>query len=162
VLKLLGLLSVLSVALLTTAAVAAPVAITPVSYTSPNRADVDSIRSGNHDCPHCDLRGADLTNTCVKKGNVEGALFDNAKLVLMCMSYADFKGASFKGADMAGANLAHANVDGADFTGAILSITSIKGTDMRNARGLTQEQINGACGDADTKLPAGLTVHTCS
>lgn len=147
------------------AAMADPVTkltLIPVSYASPDRAAVDSIKAGNHDCPHCDLRGADLTNTCVKKGNVEGALFDNAKLVLMCMSYADFKGASFKGADMAGANLAHAIVDGADFTGATLDITSIKGTDLRFARGLTQNQLNAACGDADTKVPAGMTVHTCS
>jgi uncharacterized protein YjbI with pentapeptide repeats len=143
------------------AAGAAPLLI-PVSYISPDRAAVDSIKAGNHNCPHCDLRGADLANTCVKDGNVEGALFDNARLVLMCMSYANFKGASFRGADMAGANLAHANVDDADFTGAVLDITSIKGTDLRHARGLTQGQLDAACGDADTKVPEGLKVHTCS
>ncbi|HEX2591641.1 MAG TPA: pentapeptide repeat-containing protein [Rhizomicrobium sp.] len=121
-----------------------------------------SIKSGKHDCPNCVLTGADLTNTCVKSGNVQGAKFDNAKLVLMCMSYANFTGASFRGADMAGANLAHAIVDGADFTGATLSITSIKGTDMRRALGLTQAQLDKACGDADTKVPTGMKVHTCS
>ncbi len=145
-----------------TAAVAAPLTLIPVSYTSPDRAAVDSIKAGHHDCPHCDLRGADLTNTCVKSGDVQGAQFDGAKLVLMCMSYANFKGASFRGADMAGANLAHANVDDADFTGAILDITSIKGTDLRRAHGLTQGQIDTACGDADTRVPDGMKVHTCS
>jgi uncharacterized protein YjbI with pentapeptide repeats len=137
-----------------------PAAI-PVSYTA-DQAAVASIKAGKHDCPHCDLRGADLTNTCVKNGDVQGAKFDNAKLVLMCMSYANFKGASFRGADMAGANLAHSNVDGADFTGAKLGITSIKGTDLRHALGLTQDQLNSACGDAGTKAPAGMKVHTCS
>ncbi len=141
---------------------ALPVQLIPVEYTSPDRAAVDSIKAGHHDCPHCDLAGADLTNTCVKGGNLEGAKFDNARAVLMCMSYADFKGASFRNTDLAGANLAHANVDEADFTGADLSITSIKGTDLSRALGLTQPQLDRACGDADTKAPAGMAVKTCS
>lgn len=166
-LRFLGFFAVFATALLTAATMAAPakaagVTLIPVSYVSPNRADVDSIKGGNHNCPHCDLTGADLTNTCVKNGDVQGAKFDNAKLVLMCMSFANFTGASFRGADMAGANLAHAIVDGADFTGATLAITSIKGTDLRKALGLTQSQIDAACGDADTKVPDGLKVHTCS
>ena len=142
---------------------AAPaVQLIPIEYTSPDRAAVDSIKAGNHDCPHCDLAGADLTNTCVKGGNLEGAKFDGARAVLMCMSYADFKGASFRKTDLAGANLAHANVDDADFTDADLSIASIKGTDLSHARGLTQPQLDRACGDGDTKAPTGLTVKTCS
>jgi uncharacterized protein YjbI with pentapeptide repeats len=138
------------------------VQLIPVEYSSPDRAAVDSIKAGHHDCPHCDLSGADLTNTCVKGGNLEGAKFDGARAVLMCMSYADFKGASFRNTDLAGANLAHANVDDADFTGADLSITSIKGTDLSHAHGLTQLQLDRACGDADTKPPTGLSVKTCS
>lgn len=123
---------------------------------------VASIKAGHHDCRACELAGADLTNTCVKNGNLEGADFTNARLVLMCMSFADFKGASFRHADLAGANLAHAILDDADFTGADLSITSFKGTDLRHAKGLTQKQLDQACGDADTRAPEGLTVKTCS
>jgi uncharacterized protein YjbI with pentapeptide repeats len=108
------------------------------------------------------LAGADLTNQCVKQGNLEGADFDGARAVLMCMSFADFRGATFRGADLAGANLAHAILDGADLTGADLTITSIKGTDLTHAIGLTQRQLDEACGDADTKAPAGLQVKTCS
>jgi uncharacterized protein YjbI with pentapeptide repeats len=123
---------------------------------------VASIRAGHHDCVHCELAGADLTNTCVKGGNLEGADFANARLVLMCMSYADFSRASFRGADLAGANLAHAILVDADFTDADLSITSFKGTDLSHAKGLTQKQLDQACGDADTRPPAGLTVKTCT
>jgi uncharacterized protein YjbI with pentapeptide repeats len=161
--KFLGFFGILAVAMATAAAMAPAraAAVNPVAVLSPADA-LASIKAGNHDCPHCDLRGADLTNTCVKSGNVAGAKFDDAKLVLMCMSYANFTGASFRNADMAGANLAHATVDGADFTGAKLAITSLKGTDLRHALGLTQAQLNAACGDADTKVPAGMTVHTCS
>lgn len=133
--------------------------------TSAHAADpvaVASIKAGHHDCNHCQLAGADLTNTCVKGGNLEGADFSHAKLVLMCMSFADFRGASFRGADLAGANLAHAKLDDADLAGADLSITSFKGTDLTHAKGLTQRQLDAACGDAATKAPPGLTVKTCS
>jgi uncharacterized protein YjbI with pentapeptide repeats len=125
----------------------APVQLIPVAYISPSQTDVSSIRAGHHDCPHCDLAGADLTNTCVKGGNLEGAKFDGAHAVLMCMSFADFKGASFKNADL---------------SGAVLAITSFKGTDLTHAKGLTQSQLDRACGDADTKAPEGLHVKTCS
>ncbi|MGD0192009.1 MAG: pentapeptide repeat-containing protein [Rhizomicrobium sp.] len=123
---------------------------------------VASIKAGRHDCPHCELAGADLTNQCVKQGNLEGADFSGAKLVLMCMSYADFKGASFRNADLSGANLAHATLDDADLSGATLSITSIKGTDLTHAKGLTQPQLDRACGDAATRVPSPLKVKTCS
>ena len=123
---------------------------------------VASIKAGHHDCPHCQLAGADLSNQCVKYGNLEGADFSHAKLFLMCMSYADFKGASFRGTDLSGANLAHAKLDGADFSGAQLTITSFKGTDLSRAKGLTQKQLDQACGDAATISPAGLHVKTCS
>jgi uncharacterized protein YjbI with pentapeptide repeats len=134
----------------------------PVLAISPDRAVVDSIKAGHHDCPYCDLSGADLTDQCVKQGNLEGANFDGARLVLMCMSYADFRGASFRNADLAGANLAHAKVDNADFTDADLSIASIRGTDLSHALGLTQAQLDRACADAETKVPDGMTAKTCS
>jgi uncharacterized protein YjbI with pentapeptide repeats len=127
-----------------------------------DNAAVARIHGGIVDCVGCELAGADLSNTCVKAHDLHGADFDGAKAVLMCMSYANFSGATFRGADLSGANLAHANLDGADLTGATMTITSIKGTDLTRAKGLTQTQLNSACGDAKTKLPAGLAVHTCS
>ncbi|HEY1838057.1 MAG TPA: pentapeptide repeat-containing protein [Rhizomicrobium sp.] len=125
-------------------------------------AAVARIHGGIVDCKGCNLKGADLSNTCVKHKDLEGADFDDAKAVLMCMSYADFTNATFRGTDLSGANLAHAKLDGADFTGAKLAITSFKGTDLTHAKGLTQGQLDRACGDADTKAPAGLHVKTCS
>ncbi len=122
---------------------------------------IASIKAGRHDCPHCELAGADLTNQCVKGGHLESTDFSGARLVLMCMSYADFTGASFRDANLAGANLAHAKLDDADFAGADLTITSFKSTDLRRAKGLTQKQLDAACGDAETKLPQGLTIKPC-
>jgi uncharacterized protein YjbI with pentapeptide repeats len=138
-----------------------PVAST-VSAPPADSAAIARIQGGIVDCVQCRLEGADLSNTCVKAHDLHGADFDGATAVLMCMSYANFTDATFRGADLSGANLAHARLDGADMTGAVMTITSIKGTDLTKVKGLTQKQLNAACGDADTKVPAGLTVHTCS
>lgn len=125
-------------------------------------AAVARIHAGIVDCPGCNLAGADLTNTCVKAKNLAGADFDGATAVLMCMSYANFTDATFRGTDLSGANLAHATLDGADLSGAVMDITSIKGTDFSKAKGLTQMQLDQACGDAQTRVPAGLKVHLCT
>lgn len=139
-----------------------PSHIERVAMIGPDKKAVARIRADKRDCPACNLAGADLTNTCVKKGNLTGANFDHANATLMCMSYANFTNASFKDTILDGANLAHADLDGANFAGASLIATSFKGTDLRKAHGLTQAQLSKACGDADTKAPAGLKVRRCS
>jgi len=125
-------------------------------------AAVARIHGGIVDCVGCQLQGADLTNTCVKAHDLHGTNFDGANATLMCMSYANFSGATFRGTNLSGANLAHARLDGADLTAAQMTITSIKGTDLTRARGLTQKQLDTACGDAETKVPAGMRVKICS
>ncbi len=80
---------------------------------------------------------------------------------MMCMSFADFRGASFRGTELSAANIAGAKMDGADLTRAITSVTSFLGTDLRNVKCLTQKQIDMACSDAKRLLPVGLKPHTC-
>lgn len=123
--------------------------------------NVQRIKAGEVNCPHCDLHGANLSNECVKAGDLTGANFDDVTALYMCMSIANFTDATFRNADLTGANLGHSNLTRADLTGAKLSITSIKGADLSTAKGLTQAQLDRACGDADTKLPAGLHVNIC-
>ena len=122
---------------------------------------VAALKAGHHGCPRCVLTGADLSNQCLQGGDFHGADLDHARLVLTCLSGANLRGATFRHADLSGANFLHANFEGADLTGAILSATSIKGALLERAVGLTQEQINAACGDAQTRLPFGLTVKVC-
>jgi uncharacterized protein YjbI with pentapeptide repeats len=137
----------------------AAMAASPARYDA---AAVAKIHGGIVDCVGCDLRGADLTNTCVKEHNLTGANFDGANATLMCMSSANFTNASFRGTELSGANLAGAKMDGADLSGAKTSITSFLGTDLSHVKGLTQAQLNVACSDGKTKLPPGLKIHTCS
>ncbi len=151
---MLRFLSILVIALSAQAAVAAEQAADPVA--------VARIHGGIVDCVGCRLAGADLTNTCVKAHDLHGADFDRANATLMCMSFANFSGATFRGTNLSGANLAHARLDGADLTGAQMTITSVKGTDLTHVRGLTQHQLDTACGDAATRAPKGLKVHLCS
>jgi uncharacterized protein YjbI with pentapeptide repeats len=47
-------------------------------------------------------------------------------------------------------------LQGADFTGANLS-----GADLSTAMGLTTRQLEDACGDEATALPAGVTIRAC-
>jgi len=147
------------------AALALAVLLLPVVPAAPawaaDPAAVAKLHGGIVDCVGCDLRGADLTNTCVKDHDLHGADFTGANATLMCMSFADFTNVSFRGTELSGANLAGAKMDGADLTGAGTSITSFLGTDLRKVKGLTQKQLDVACGDAATKLPPGLKIHTC-
>jgi len=138
---------------------AAPLAATSVHAADP--AAVAKLHGGIVDCVGCDLRGADLTNTCVKEKNLTGARFDGANASLMCMSFANFTNVSFRNTDLSAANMASAKMDGADLTGAKTSVTSFLGTDLRKTRGLTQAQLDVACSDAATKLPPGLKIRTC-
>ena len=45
--------------------------------------------------------------------------------------------------------------------GATLAGANVSGAEMDRAVGLTQAQLNRACGDADTRLPRGLSVPRC-
>jgi len=142
-----------------------------VSAMAPAQADpalkadpkaVARLEGGIVDCPGCQLAGANLFNTCVKAKNLRGANFDGANATLMCMSFADFRGASFRGTILDAANLGSARLDGADITGARTHITSFAGTDLTRVKGLTQSQLDAACSDTKTKVPAGMKVHFCS
>lgn len=125
-------------------------------------AAVARVKADKRDCPGCVLAGADLSHTCVKGGDLTGANFDRVNAHYMCMSRANFTNVTFRNADLTGANLANSNMTGADLTGAVLEITSLKGTDLSHARGLTQAQLDQACSDAATRLPAGLTGKPCT
>ncbi len=110
-------------------------------------AAVARIKAGEINCKGCQLFGADLSNTCVKHGDLTGANFDDVTAQYMCMSFANFRDVSFRNADL---------------TGATLDIANLKGADLSNVRGLTQAQLDTACADNETKLPSGLVAKSCS
>ena len=72
-----------------------------------------------------------------------------------------FSGAVFSGADLTHASFVGTYLQGANFTGAKLIGTNFSGAEMSHARGLSQHQLDEACGDEATTLPSGLRIPRC-
>ncbi|WP_456679243.1 MULTISPECIES: pentapeptide repeat-containing protein [unclassified Bradyrhizobium] len=129
------------------------------------------------------LIGADLTGDLTGDSKMLATTFTGANL-----NYANLKNAFLTGTDLTGAELVEANLTGAtliwranlsranlsradlsgaklfdtDLTGAFLGDaqghTKLNGANLSDVRNLTQEQLDKACGNANTKLPEGLTL----
>ncbi len=95
---------------------------------------------------------ATLTGANLQRANLYGANLQRANL-----RDADLQGAKLQKAKLLGANLSGANLSGANLSGANLS-----GAKLTEAEHLTQQQLDEACGDEETKLSEGLTIETCS
>jgi len=140
-----------------------------------NAAQIDHARAGAS-CPRCNLFQADFGGARLRGRNYSGARLRQADLSLSVMNRTSFAGADmrdvnayggvFSSANFAGADLTHATfvgtyLQGANFSGARLEGTNFSGAEMDRARGLTQRQLDAACGDEATTLPAGLRIRAC-
>jgi uncharacterized protein YjbI with pentapeptide repeats len=92
------------------------------------------------------VKGADL-----RKRDLRAAVANNAFLVKARLDKANLQGANFQGADLREV----------DFAGADLRRTELGGANLEDAKNLSQEQLDVACGDKATKLPKGLTINLC-
>ncbi len=116
---------------------------TLLNYADLSRADFSEAR----------LTGANLTGA-----NISGAFLGDANLADAVLTRATLTDADLSAADLSGAELFNANLSGAKLRGSKLS-----GTRLDRSKGLTQQQIDRACGDAKTLLPPGLKlVNVCS
>jgi Pentapeptide repeats (8 copies) len=97
--------------------------------------------------PRPDRRAADRAGADLRRADLVGA-----DLVRADLRAANLRGAYLIGADLRGADLRGADLIGADLRGARLG-----GADLRGAIFVTQSQLDAAAGDADTRLPDGLT-----
>jgi uncharacterized protein YjbI with pentapeptide repeats len=144
-----------------------------------NQAERDVVAQrvrGGASCSGCDLFQIDLSYQVVSGRNFTGSRIRQSDMTIAIADRTNFTGANLSlanlfgvratGANFTGANLDEASLVGAyfgsaNFTGARLRGANLSGADMANVRGLTQEQLNTACGDATTTLPSGLTVPAC-
>ena len=101
---------------------------------------------------NADLRDANLQGADLRLANLQGVDLWRAKLQRAVLRGANLQGANLSFADLNGATLDFANLQGAKLGGA-----NLEGADLRFAKGLTQEQLDVACGDAETKLPDYLS-----
>lgn len=103
-----------------------------------------------------DLRGANLRFAKLQRADLSHANLKGAQLIVAWMQGTKLTGANLDGVDLSGADLA-----GADLTGATIVGAKLFRTDFSKAKGLTQSQLDSACGDASTKLPPGLFARRC-
>jgi uncharacterized protein YjbI with pentapeptide repeats len=135
-----------------------------------------SRAGGGANCPGCNLFQADYSNKEMKGRNFAGARLRQSDLSLSVMNrtsfaHADLRdvnayGGVFSSANFAGANLTNATfvgtyLEGSNFSGAHLTGANFAGAEMSRVSGLTQAQLNMACGDSSTLLPPGLRIPTC-
>jgi Pentapeptide repeats (8 copies) len=127
----------------------------------------------NLDLRWADLRAVELWHTKLREidfyeAHLEGARFWSAELRMVKLERAYLKGAGFWGAHLEQVALVKADLqdsifsgatllENVDFAGADLRGTELKGADFQQAVNLTQKQVEQALGDADTRLPPGLT-----
>jgi uncharacterized protein YjbI with pentapeptide repeats len=131
--------------------------------SSAKGANFSKVEGYRTDFSGMEAQGAAFTNAELQRvefsgANLAGTSFEKAEL-----GRANFEGANLTGSRFTLANLTRADLSNAKFTGpldfanAFFYLTRLAGLDLSAATGLTQYQLDMACGDADTKLPAGLT-----
>lgn len=103
------------------------------------------------DATNSEFEAANFTDTDLRRATFADAHCPRARFERASLVSADGRRANFTRASFAGADVTNMNFDGADLSGA----------DLRGARGLTQAQLDNACGDARTRLPRGMRVAWC-
>ncbi len=131
---------------------------------------------GGANCPGCNLFQADYSNRDLKGRNFAGARLRQSDLSLSVMNRTSFAGADlrdvnayggvFSSANFAGADLTNATfvgtfLEGANFRRARLNGANFSGAEMSRVSGLSQAQLNTACGDDSTLLPPGMRIPAC-
>lgn len=158
------------------AALAAVAQAQPITSEAQRARTIASVLEGRMACVSCDLFQADFGYQDLHHRNFAGARLRDAVLTVATLDHANLTGADlsvvkafgarFEHANFTRANLTDANAVGAYFggarlTGATLTGAVLSGADLSLAIGLTQAQLNRACGDETTALPAGMTIPAC-
>ncbi len=125
-----------------------------------NFAKIEAYRSSfaNVAAEGASFAGAELQRANFAGAQLSGASFEKAELGRADFDKAVLTGVKFSFANLSRADLSKATFEGpATFERAFMFLTRIEGLDLSGAAGLEQAQIDLACGDASTKLPAGLS-----
>ncbi len=120
-----------------------------------NSADLSGAGLKDSELEGADLRGASLWGADLRAAHLGAADLRGVVLIANCED-ANFEGAYLEGAIFFLAQIDNNDLDGPRIDGANLNRANLAGTHLRSAKGLTQEQINGALGDARTSLPDNL------
>jgi hypothetical protein len=107
------------------------------------------------------FRGADLSFThlaCawLDHANFDKANLDGARLHLAEMDHSTARNADFEYADLSGVDFEGTDLSGSNFSSALLDGAQFEDSNLTNAKGITQEQLDQACANDRTLLPRGL------
>ena len=116
-----------------------------------------------------DFSQADFSKADFSKAETTRVDFSQTNLSGSDLSKAEFPRAKFEDADLTGVNFDNTNLARSDFRdvkfsqppsmeNTFLFLTRFEGVDLSGVQNLAQWQINLACGDKDTLLPANLQV----
>lgn len=140
-----------------------------------NAGQIARVRGGAS-CPGCNLFQGDFGGLEARGLNLSGSRLRQSDLSLSVMNRTRFTGADMRdveayGAVFSSSNFSRANLtnasfvgtylEGSNFSGATLVGTNFSGAQLVRATGLTQTQLNRACGDQATTLPRGLRIPAC-
>ena len=110
--------------------------------------------------------GANFSSAELQRADFRGAALKGANFEKAELGRGNFKGATLTNTRFSYANLSRADLTQIVFEGplqfdqAFMYLTRIEGLDLSASKGLTQLQIDLACGDAKTKLPSGIVPPT--
>lgn len=150
---------------------------TPEGNEASRKAMAERLVMGEKACANCDLFQVDLSYKELEARNLTGARLRQADLSLSTFDKSKFAGANmsvvngfgiraehadFSGVNFEDAVLVGGSFNGAKFDNANLRRVNLSGSDLSTATGLKQAQLNEACGDAETRLPKGLSLPACS
>lgn len=128
--------------------------------------DLVGARFDRVEAYEADFSGADLTDADFSGARMTFSIFvktnlTRANLGDAILTVTDMRQANLAGANLSRANLGSADLRGVDLTGAFLYRAILYRTKLIDAKGLTQAQLDTACGNETTKLPPGLVVRPC-
>jgi hypothetical protein len=100
-----------------------------------------------------ELKGLALSDLDLEEADLSGADLEQADL-----SGADLEEADLRNADLKEATLSGADMEGAAMAGARLDHADLRGANLAGATGIDRDELEKACLDDKTVLPAGLSV----
>lgn len=156
-------------------AIASALLVTPAPALAQDASEIAAVQNGQScqgcnlfqaDLAYMDLEGIDVSNARLRQADLQLSTFENwnfsganlsvSNLFGTRFNRSDFSNANFQNAALVGTYFGNSDLKGADMTGANAS-----GADFSIAKGLTQAQLNAACGDSSTRLPKGMTIPAC-
>ena len=155
--------------------IAAAFALLAGPVLAQNAGQIASVQGGGS-CPRCNLFQADLSGREMAGRSFQGARLRQSDMSLAVMNRTNFSGAdlrdvsafggvfsssNFAGADLTNSNWVGAFFGAANFRGAVLQGANLSGADLHRVTGLSQGQLNTACGDQATRLPRSLSIPSC-